>query len=201
MGAKRYDMTIKQGETFQRVIRWETLPFVWKSITAISKTGPARITAVDHVIPDGWRAVVKDAGGMDEINTPNWPPRLSDFHKVAVESNSVVNFNDVSSVSYDPYTSGGYLVYYTPVPLTGYTARMKIKDRVGGTVLATFVSPTDIAIDVALCTLTLTIAASATELYTWVRGVYDFEVVSLLGVVTPLIAGSVTITKEVTTTT
>jgi len=35
--------------------------------------------------------------------------------------------------------SGGYVVYYTPVNLVGYTARMTIKDKIGGTVLATLV--------------------------------------------------------------
>lgn len=200
MTAKRYDLKIRQGETFKRVIRWETLPLVWKAITAISQTGPARVTSAGHAIPDGWKACVKDAGGMDEINTKNWPPRATDMHKVAVESSSVVNFNDVSSVEFDPYTSGGYLVYYTPVPLTGYTARMKIKDRIGGTVLAELVSPTDITLDTANFTITLIIAAAASELWSFTRGVYDFEVVSPTGVVTALLSGTVTVTKEVTTT-
>lgn len=200
MTAKRLDLKIRQGETFLRVIRWETLPLVWKAITAITRAGPVQITVPSHEIPDGWKACVKDAGGMDEINTKNWPPRSSDMHKVTVESASVVNFNDVSSVEYDPYTTGGYLVYYTPVPLVGYTARMKIKDRVGGTLLVELVSPTDIAIDTANFTITMTIAAAASELWTFTRGVYDFEVVSPLGVVTALLSGTVTVTKEVTTT-
>jgi hypothetical protein len=198
--AKRYDLKIRQGETFLRVVRWENLPLVWKPITGISQTGPARITAAAHGCPDGWKACVKDAGGMDEINTKNWPPRATDMHKVAVESASVVNFNDVSSVEYDPYTSGGYLVYYTPVPLTGYTARMKIKDRIGGTVLDSLVSPTDIVLDAANFTITVTIAASVSEAWTFTRGVYDLEVVSPTGVVTALLSGTVTVTKEVTTT-
>jgi hypothetical protein len=199
MAATRYDLLLRQGETYQRVVRWEALPLVWKAITAITNTGPVRITAVGHGIPDGWRAVVKDAGGMDEINTPNWPPRVSDFHKTTVESSDVVNFNDVSAAEYDPYTSGGYLVYYTPVVLTGYSARMKIKDRIGGTVLASFTSPTDIDVNTSQHTITLTIAATATDDYTWSRGVYDLEVVSGAGVVTALLSGSVTIIKEVTT--
>lgn len=200
MTAKRYDLKIRQGETYQRVIRWEMLPLVWKAITAISQEGPVRITAPSHGIPDGWRACVKDAGGMDEINTKNWPPRASDMHKVAVESSSVVNFNDVSSVEFDPYTEGGYLVYYTPVPLTGYSARMKIKDRIGGTVLAELISPTDITIDEVNFTIGYVIDAAASELWTFTRGVYDFEVVSPTGVVTALLSGTVTVTKEVTTT-
>lgn len=199
MTAKRYDLKIRQGETFQRVIRWETLPLIWKAISGIAQNAPVQITVPNHECPDGWKALVKDAGGMDEINTKNWPPRAGDFHRVAVESSSVVNFNDVSAVEFDPYTLGGYLVYYTPVPIAGYSARMKIKDRIGGTELDSLVSPTDIEIDDVNFKMTLTIAAAVSELWTFTRGVYDFEVVSPTGVVTALLSGTVTVTKEVTT--
>jgi len=200
MSASRYDLRIEQGKTVNKIVRWETLPFVWKPITGIAQNAPVQITAAAHGCPDGWRALVKDAGGMDEINTKHWPPRSTDFHKVKVESAGVVNFNDVSAVNFDPWTAGGYLVFYTPVPLTGYTARMKIKDRVGGTVLATLVSPTDILIDTALFTITIVIEATASELFTWTKGVYDLELISPGGVVTAILTGSVIVTKEVTTT-
>lgn len=199
MPATRYDLRIEQGKTIQKIVRWESLPLVWKPITAIMQNAPVQITAVGHGIPDGWRAFVKDAGGMDEINTKHWPPRGPDWHKVKVESPDVVNFNDVSAAGFDAYTSGGYLGYYTPVSLAGYTARMKIKDRVGGTVLVSLLSPADISIDVANCTVTINIAADASEAFTWTKGVYDLEMVSADGVVTAILTGSVTVTKEVTT--
>jgi len=199
MAATRYDLRIEQGKTVSKIIRWETLPLIWKPITGIAQVAPVQITAATHECPDGWRALVKDALGMDEINTKHWPPRAGDFHRVKVEGPNVVNFNDVSAANFDPWTSGGYLVYYTPVPLTGFTARMKIKDRIGGTVLATLVSPTDITIDTANFTITLNISAAASELFTWVKGVYDLEMI-LSGVVTAILTGSVTVTKEVTTT-
>jgi len=199
MPAIKYDLKIEQGKTLSTVVRWEKLPLVWKPITGIARVAPVQITAVAHGIPDGWRAVVKDALGMDEINTKHWPPRTTDFHKVTVENANTVNFNDVSAAGYDAWTSGGYLVYYTPVPLAGYTARLTIKDRIGGTVLATLVSPMDIALDTALCTITVTISATATAGYAWVKGVYDLELVSPAGVVTALMAGAVAVAKEVTT--
>ena len=31
------DLTIKQGKTFSKVIRWESAPLVYKAITAITK--------------------------------------------------------------------------------------------------------------------------------------------------------------------
>lgn len=199
MPATRFDLRIEQGKTIQKIVRWETLPFIWVPITAIAANAPVQITAPSHGMPDGWRALVKDAEGMDEINTKHWPPRTGDFHKARVEGPDVINFNDVSAALFDPYTSGGYLVYYTPVPLTGYTARMKIKDRIGGTVLDTLASPADITIDEALSRIVLNITDAASEAFAWVKGVYDLEMVSAAGAVTAILTGSVTVTKEVTT--
>lgn len=48
------DFVIEQGKTFQHVLRWETLPFVYKPITGISQVAPARVTATGHGLPDGW---------------------------------------------------------------------------------------------------------------------------------------------------
>jgi hypothetical protein len=45
---------------------------------------------------------------------------------------------------------------------------------------------------------TITIAASATTLYTWSTGVYDLEIVSGTGIVKRLLKGTVTVDPEVT---
>ena len=101
--------------------------------------------------------------------------------------------------------SGGILQFNTPVDLTGYVARMKIKDKVGGTVLASTEAgdtPLDIlsiALDTAKSTITLTISATATAALIWTKGVYELEMVSSTGVVTAILSGKVTVAKEVTT--
>lgn len=196
--AKKYNIEIAQGKTFTRVVRWESLPLVYKEITAVGQVAPALITAVGHGCPEGWRAYVTGVVGMDEINA-HVPVRGSDFHRVTVESADQVSFNDLSAADFDPYVSGGYLVYYTPVDLSGFTARMKIKDRVGGTVLESLSTASEIVIDELNCTITVTIPAADTEAYEWTRGVYDLEVVSPTGVVTALLSGTVSVSKEVTT--
>ena len=71
---KKLNLQIRQGETFQRIIRWETPPFVYKSISAITRAAPARVTAATHGLTTGWRAVVVSANGMEEINAVNTPP-------------------------------------------------------------------------------------------------------------------------------
>lgn len=51
--AVQKDLTIQQGKTFALVLRWETEPIVYKAITAITLTAPARLTVTDHGAQDG----------------------------------------------------------------------------------------------------------------------------------------------------
>lgn len=203
MADPTYDITIRKGATFSQVLRWESLPLVYKAITAITKAGPAAITAAGHGLKEGWRATVSNAGGMRQINAKNWPPRATDFHKITYVDANTVKFNDVDSSDYTTYTNGGYLVYYTPVSLSGYTARLMVRatPESTGTPLVSLTSPSGgIVVDDTAKTITITIAASVTAAYTFLTGVYDLELVSgdATPVVTRLLSGSVTVLEEVT---
>lgn len=201
MAAKRLDLVIRQGETFQRIIRWETLPFIYKAITAITAAAPASITATAHGLTNGWRVAVVSVRGMTQINAENSPPRTSDFEQVTVGDANTVTLNRINSADFNAYTSGGYLQFYTPVDLTGYEARMKIKDRVGGTELASFTSdPPDnrITVDNAAKTITVELSAVDAAALAFTKGVYDLEMVSPGGVVTTIFSGSISVVKEVT---
>jgi len=197
-----FDLNILQGKTLIRVYRFEALPIVYKPITGITKAAPVSITAVAHGIPEGWRAAVVSALGMTQINATNRPLRDSDFHKISVTDVNTVTINDINAAEFSTYASGGYLVYNTPVDLTGLSARMTIRDRIGGTLLASYTTATsEFAIDLTAKTITLTVAASVTAGYSWLTGVYDIELFTSGGtpVVYPLAAGSVTVFDEVTT--
>ena len=207
------DLTILQGRTFSLVLRWETTPIVRKAITAIDMTaGSPRITAAGHGMVDGWRCAVMGVRKPTQINADSNPPRANDFTPAMLLDADTIELNEITTTDengtpWPDYTSGGFILYYTPVDLDGFTARMKIKDRVGGTVLLsteaedTGLDVIDITIDNAAKTITLTIPASATDDITWTRGVYDLEMVSgdAEPVVTMLISGKVSVTKEVTT--
>lgn len=194
------DFVVLQGKTFTQVIRWETEPIVYKAITAISRTAPARLTVPTHGAVDGWRAAVVSVKGMTEINAVNTPPRGDDYKQVTVLDTDTIEFNEINAADFHAYTSGGYLQYNTPTDLAGFTARMAIKDKVGGTVLHSLTTENSgIALDNINKTITLTIAATETDDFTWTRGVYDLEMVSPLGVVTCLLYGKISVTKEVTT--
>lgn len=87
------------------------------------------------------------------------------------------------------------------VNLTGYSARLQARESVGA--VETFLSlnstdsPNDITLGGAAGTIRVVISATATAALTE-SGVYDLELVSGAGVVTRLLQGNVTLSKEVT---
>lgn len=196
--AANLDLTIEQGKTFERLVRWETLPFIYKTITNITQGAPCRITATAHGVPSGWRVGVAGAKGMTDINA-SVPPLDSELHVATVIDANTLELNELSTADFAPYTSGGSLFYYYPANLTGYIARMQIKDKVGGTELMLLnTSNTRLVIDDVNSTISIEIAAVDTAAITWKRGVYDLEVESPVGVVTMLLTGKIRVVDEVT---
>ena len=192
------EILIEKGKTFSLVVRWETEPIVRKAITAISfATGAPRLTVTSHGIPDGWRGAIYGVKGPKQINAQNSPPRSSDYYPLTVIDANTLELNTVTPVDdagndWSAYVSGGFVQFYTPQSLAGYTARMDIKDKIGGTVWASSeVADTpydiiEITVDDATKTTTLVIDADDTAAMTAKKGVADLEMVSLGGVVTKL---------------
>jgi len=93
----------------------------------------------------------------------------------------------------------------SPFDLDGYTARMKIKSAIGGTTLDDLTTAnTRIVIEsftylgLTYWRIILKFPSSVTTPFTFDTGVYDLELVSPASVVTRLIEGTVTLSKEVT---
>ena len=185
------EILIQKGKTFSLVVRWETEPIVRKAITAISlATGAPRLTISSHGIPDGWNGTVYGVEGMKQINDVG-VQQLTVIDSNTIELNGVTPIDDNGKM-WSAYTSGGFVKFYTPKSLSGYTARMDIKDKIGGTVWASSeIADTpydiiDIALDDVAKTITLTIDAVDTAALTAKKGVADLELVSSGGVVTKL---------------
>ena len=185
------EILIQKGKTFSLVVRWETEPIVRKAITAISlATGAPRLTISSHGIPDGWNGTVYGVEGMKQINDVG-VQQLTVIDANTIELNGVTPVDDNGKM-WPAYTSGGFVKFYTPQSLAGYTARMDIKDKIGGTVWASSEvddSPFDI-IDITVSdeakTTTIVVPAVDTKALTAKRGVTDLEMVSLGGAVTKL---------------
>ena len=185
------EILIQKGKTFSLVVRWETEPIVRKAITAISlATGAPRLTISSHGIVDGWNGTVYGVEGMKQINDVG-VQQLTVIDSNTIELSGVTPVDDNGKM-WPAYTSGGFVKFYTPKSLSGYTARMDIKDKIGGTVWASSEvadTPYDIIgidIDDANKKTTLTVDAVDTAALTAKRGVADLEFVSAGGVVTKL---------------
>lgn len=206
MTAVKKDFEILIGSTWEYVIRWGTTPIVRKPITNIDLSlGAPRLSVSSHGLFDGWGVAVYGVKSPRQINAVNNPPEGSDYHSATVIDTGTIELNDVTPVDengqeWPAYTSGGFIQYDTPVDLTGYTARMSIKDKIGGAVLHSLTTENGgIVIDPAAKTILLSIPAATTEDFTWSRGVYDLEMVSSAGKVTRIISGRIALSREVTT--
>ena len=186
------DLAIRKGATFAQTLRWEAPPIVWKPITAISLTAPVRLTVPAHGCPPNWRVNVSCNKSMREIDGAKGVATVIDADTIEI--------NTINASGFKPYKGDGYLSFNTPVDMTAMTARMSIKDKVGGTELLRLDTTNGgLTIDPDVCAITMTISAEQTELMAWKRGVYDLEIVDSLGAVHMLLSGKVTVTPEVTT--
>jgi hypothetical protein len=177
-------ITIRKGETFRRVLRPTAKPYIYKPITAITKSAPVMITAPSHGLVSGQLVAIVSVKGMREINSEldsNGEPVLTAYRKVTVIDANTIAINNVNSSDFGTYTSGGYLQFFTPIDMTGCTARRSIKDREGGTLLLSLTTENGrLVIDNMAHTITEIIPASVTEAITWRRGVSDLELVNTI---------------------
>ncbi len=188
----KLNLKIYQGSTFRQVLRWESSTKVYVPITNITKSAPVVITAVNHAAPLGWRVKVVGAGGMKEINQ-------LDYQTVTDKTTDTVTLNQINSLGFSTYTSGGVLEYNQPVQLTGYTARMQIRAKLDSdTVLHSLTTENGgILLDNVAKTITMYIPDETTQTFTFKAAVYDLELISG-GEVTALASGSITLVREVT---
>ena len=86
------------------------------------------------------------------------------------------------------------------INLTGYTARMQIRERVeSSTALVSLTHSSGITLGGAAGTVVITITATQTDaLPNMKKGVYDLELVSGGGIVTRLLQGEVVVSPQVT---
>ena len=86
------------------------------------------------------------------------------------------------------------------VNLTGYTARMQVRSTLESATSVVELTTANgrIALGGAAGTITLTISATDSAALTAGRGVYDLELVSGSGIVTRLLQGVATISRNVT---
>lgn len=192
-GPTKLNFKIYQGSTFRETFRWESSEKVYAPITMISKTAPMVVTATGHGAPAGWRVKVTGALGMKEANT-------SDYIISSSVTNDTVTFNQINALNYTTYTGGGVLEYNKPVDLTGFTGRMQIRQKLDDAAFIKELTTSNggVVINNTTKTIQLYISAADTALMSFQTGVYSLELVSSGGEVTQLIAGNISLVREVT---
>jgi hypothetical protein len=189
----KLNLKIYQGSTFKQVLRWESATKVYVPITNIAKSAPMVITAPNHGVPVGWRARVTNAGGMKEVNT-------LDYQTVTGVTADTVTFNQINSLAYTTYTTGGVLEYNQPVPLSGITARMQIREKLASTNIIHELTTQNggIVFDNEYKTISLVIPDEITAALNFTVGVYTLEFESSSGEVNTFAKGAISLEKEVT---
>lgn len=190
----KLNLTIIQGSTFRQVFRWESNIKVYVPITNISKSAPMVITVPTHEIPEGWRIKVTNVGGMKEINSNDI------YHTVTTVTNNTLTINNINSLSYSTYTSGGVVEYNKPIDISYFTARMQIRSKIASdTIIYNLTSENgNIELNTEFSTITLILQDEITKDFNFNSAVYDLELISDAGEVIRLAGGTILVEKEVT---
>ena len=195
MQPAKINYKIYQGSTFKEVYRWETQTKVYVPIQTISKSAPCVITtSQNHVMPNLWRFKVVGAGGMKEINTPG-----DTYHVATATTQNTITLNQVNSLQYSNYTSGGVVEYNDAVDLSTYSARMQIRETVDSpnTIYEATSQAGQIVLDNTYKTITITILGNVTSQFNFTTAVYSLELYNGNNVV-PFLVGNLTLVPEVT---
>lgn len=198
MSAAALNLTICQGKTFTKPIRWGSGRKLYRTITAATKAAPCVLTSVAHGIPNGWVFRISNVLGMVDLNSEN--RTVNDgFYTATVNTTDAIELNDVNATGFKPYVSGGVIEYNEPIALTGATARLQIRKTIASpdVLLELSTATGGITIDPVAFTITLNITATATAALLWSEGVYELEITQG-AVVSSIAKGAVKVVREVT---
>ena len=195
----RVNFRIYQGSTFSQIFRWESKTLEYATIESINKSAPCLLTVHtgQPTPPPSWRVRITGAGGMKEINLNDQPEAYY------ISTNTIgrdVTINEINSVNYGVYTSGGVLSWYEPVPLIGYTAQLQIRKNISSADIITELTSADgdIIFDNVDKTIQVKIAKEITRDFDFTTAVYSFELTDQDGNTVTFLQGNITLIKEVT---
>lgn len=188
---------IYQGSTFTETLRWESETKAYMPISNITQAAPCVITTTTtHTVPINWRIRVTGVTGMKDINIVG----DDGYYLVTGKTSNTVTLNQVNSAAYAAYTSGGILSWNLPVPLTGYTAQMQIRETLESTTVIAELTTANgrIIIDPINYTISISLPATLTATFNFDSAVYSMELTDAQSNVFQFLNGSISLVKEVT---
>lgn len=189
------NFTIKQGASLSLPFYWYDGEQIVKPITELVLGYPTVATAVAHGLPvDQIPVQIVTCTGTTSANTA--PGKTVYALKLSDDTFSLPTVNTSGGRA---YTGGGYVVYRAPKDITGYTARLQLRQtKASGIILLDCTSVAgELVIGDEEGKTTLVLDATATGALTFATALYQLELTSSLGVVTRLAGGTVTLDTEV----
>jgi hypothetical protein len=187
---------IYQGSTFEQVFRWESQTKVYVPIDSIAKSAPCVITTqTQHNLPLGWRFRVVGAGGMKEINNG------TDSYYTATDTSTMgITINQVNSLQYSNFTSGGVIEYNQSVNLEGLKGRMQVRKSVSSSevIHQSNFDNREIMVNTTNKTISIELSAETTAGFDFSTAVYSLELYDTTGRVIPFLQGNLTLVQEIT---
>lgn len=177
-------LEIQQGADFSRVLTYASGAVEIADVT--NTTNPTVTTREPHGLSVGSRALLYGVAGASAINgtlqVATVPTPLS-FTVTAPAPGAYLASGKVGKI----------------VDLTGYTARMQIRDYATGALLMELTTEDGrLALGGVLGTIEIRLTAEETTALSWTYGQYDLELVSAGGLVRRPFAGDVFVSREVT---
>lgn len=193
--ALKLDLQIRRGSSVALPIRIETSRYKWAAITAITREAPVEITAPGHGFPNGWRAAVATAGGMAQINIANPLPKDRELRSIDVIDADTVQINSINASSFSAYTSGGYLVGFEPLDMSGIeSARMDVRSAAGDLLASFTTDDGTLVISAGVSAVVLTLDADQSRDLPFSFGLYDLELIGPGVTVSNVVAPTSTLT-------
>lgn len=181
-------LSLVRGTTYRDTRRLMQPQWIYRDISAISRTAPIRLTVPAHGLVSTWPIWVTGVTGLVELNHQ---PGKQNPHRAEVIDPDTLEINKLSGTQADPV--GGQLIYRAPVDLTGAQPRLVIREREdGGEELLTLSAGAGISI-VSPGTLAVEISAENTAGLAWQSAWYYLEVIFSEGSVMRFYRGPVTV--------
>ena len=196
----RFDLDMEQGATFNYTFHWYAGGKFMAPIEEITVGYPTRIKVTAHGLPSVSDTPVILSG----IITDGKDGSILNSHDTGIEEAIYIDadYFDMpqSTVGQEWCKGSGELTYHTPSDITGFTARMHIREKWHSItpIVELTTENGGITLTVEDASIELTLLPAATALYTFNKAVYDIELISPGGEVTRIIEGTITLYKEVT---
>jgi len=192
------DLVIYQGAQFQHAWHWYGGGKVVKAIEDLTPGCPTVIQITGHGLPSTSKTpvLIDDVKGAHNVNVGK-----DKCDAVLATYIDVDNFSVEANTQNQKYKAGtGCVIYYLPSNLTGWIARMQIRERINDTtpIVDLTSGAGDIVINVTDARITVTVATAVTETLDFAQAVYDLELVDPSGEAVNIAMGKVSLVKNVT---